>query len=238
MDLNSIMPMRRETVQARFTCKYCHRTFVSEDKYLAHECKQMKRDAELKSPQGQAALGYYQTWMRQLKRLPPPAQSFATSKYFRTFMNFTKFVKDVDLPMPDKFIWYMVQKTFSPTMWMNDEVYSMYLEFLDRKIPPLEQVKLSVNTLLNYSDRRNFDVSDFFDHVEAYEVMHMIRVRKLSPWLLLTSSKFKQFYVNRANEEQRMIIESLIRPSYWADKFDENPDAVGQVKQIVAELGI
>ena len=238
MDLNSIMPMRRETVQARFTCKYCHRTFVSEDKYLAHECKQMKRDKELKSPQGQTAWGYYQTWMRQMKKLPPPAQSFLTSKYFRTFMNFAKFVKDVDLPMPDKFIWYVTQKQFTPTMWMDDEVYTLYLEFLDRKVPPLEQTKMSVNTLLNYSERRNFDVADFFDHVEPYEVMHMVRVRKLSPWLLLTSKKFKQFFVNRVNDEQRLILESLIRPSYWADKFEENPEAVAQIKQVVAALGI
>lgn len=238
MDLNSIMPMRRETVQARFTCKYCHRTFVSEDKYLAHECKQMKRDAELKSPQGQAALGYYQTWMRQMKRLPPPAQSFMTSKYFRTFMNFVKFVKAVDLPMPDKFIWYAVQKQFSPTMWMDDEVYTLYVEYLDRKVSPLEQARMSAETLLNYSDKRNFDVAEFFDHVEPYELMHMIRVRKVSPWVLLTSKKFKHFFVERVNTEQQMILESMIRPSYWADKFEEDPDAVDKVRQIVGALGI
>lgn len=230
--------MRRETVQARFTCKYCHRTFVSEDKYLAHECKQMKRDAELKSPQGQAAWGYYQQWMRQMKKLPPPAQSFVTSKYFRTFMNFTKFVKDVDLPMPDKFIWFVTQKQFTPTMWMSDDVYTLYLEFLDRKVPPLEQAKMSMNTLLNYADRRDFDVAEFFDRVEPYEVMHMVRVRKLSPWILLTSKKFKQFYIERTNDEQRMILESLIRPSYWAEKFKENPEALAQIKQIVEALGI
>lgn len=232
------MPMRRETVQARFTCKYCHRTFVSEDKYLAHECKQMKRDAELKSPQGQAAWGYYQQWMRQMKKLPPPAQSFVTSKYFRTFMNFAKFVKDVDLPMPDKFIWFVTQKQFTPTMWMSDDVYTLYLEFLDRKVPPLEQAKISMNTLLNYADRRDFDVSEFFDRVEPYEVMHMVRVRKLSPWILLTSKKFKQFYIERTNDEQRMILESLIRPSYWAEKFKENPEALAQIRQIVEALGI
>ena len=232
------MPMRRETVQARFTCKYCHRTFVSEDKYLAHECKQMKRDAELKSPQGQAAWGYYQQWMRQMKKLPPPAQSFVTSKYFRTFMNFTKFVKDVDLPMPDKFIWFVTQKQFTPTMWMSDDVYTLYLEFLDRKVPPLEQAKMSMNTLLNYADRRDFDVAEFFNRVEPYEVMHMVRVRKLSPWILLTSKKFKQFYIERTNDEQRMILESLIRPSYWAEKFKESPETLAQIKQIVEALGI
>ena len=153
-------------------------------------------------------------------------------------MNFTKFVKDVDLPMPDKFIWFVTQKQFTPTMWMSDDVYTLYLEFLDRKVPPLEQAKMSMNTLLNYADRRDFDVAEFFDRVEPYEVMHMVRVRKLSPWILLTSKKFKQFYIERTNDEQRMILESLIRPSYWAEKFKENPEALAQIRQIVDALGI
>lgn len=238
VDLNSIMPIRRETMQARFVCKYCHHTFVREDRYLQHECKQMKREAEFKSPTGQAAWHYYQTWMRNLKRLPPPGPSFMTSKYFRTFINFTKFVKDVDLPRPDKFIWYMVEKKFTPTMWMSDEVYAMYLEFLDRKTPAMEQVKLSIDTLLSAADKRGVDVSDVFTVIEPYEIMHWLRVRKLSPWLLLLSKKFRSFFVNDTTDEQKIILESLVRPSYWADKFENNPEDIANIKKCISALDI
>lgn len=238
VDLNSIMPIRREQVHARFVCKFCHRTFVNEDKYMQHECKQMKRDAELKSPVGQAAWGYYQTWMRQLKRMPPPAAAFLTSKYFRTFINFTNFIRSVDLPRPEKFIQYMVEKNFTPTMWMSDEVYTLYLEFLDRRVPPMEHVKMSIDTLLNLSDKYNTDVSVIFDHIEPYEMMHWLRVRKISPWLLLLSKKFKLWFVNNTNDEQKIILESLIRPEYWSHKFESNPEDITSIKKCISALDI
>ena len=238
VDLNSIMPIRREQVHARFVCKYCHRVFVHEDRYLQHECKQMKREAEFKSPTGQAAFHYYQNWMRYLKRMPPPAASFLTSKYFRTFINFTKFVRDVDLPRPDRFVQYMVEKGFTPTMWMSDDVYTLYLEFLDRRTSPMDQAKLSIDTLLNMADRHDVDVSDVFTKLEPHELMHLLRVRKLSPWLLLLSKKFKSYFVTETNDEQKIIIESLVRPSYWADKFGNHPDDIANIKKCISALDI
>lgn len=238
VDLHSIAPIRRPEVQARFVCKYCHRTFVNEDRYLQHECKQMKREAEFKSPVGQAAWHYYQLWMRALNRMPPPGASFVTSKYFRTFINFTNFVRRVDLPNSDRFIKFMVEKQFSPTMWMSDDVYSMYIEYLDRKMSPIDQAKLSIDTLLNIADIRDVDVSGLFDVLDPSEVMHLIRVRKLSPWLLLHSNKFKQFFIHKTNPEQKTIMENLIRPSYWASKFEQYPEAKVQIKKCVEALEI
>ena len=234
------MQQRRSTsaIVSHFTCKHCRKTFVREDRYLQHECKQMKREAELKSPTGQAALHYYQLWMRNMKRMPPPPGTFLTSKYFRTFIEFVKFSKAVDLPMPEKFIWLMVQKSYSPTMWRNDEVYSMYIEFLDRKVPPMEQARLSIKTLIDYAEKKDVDLSEAFNVMTAQEVIHLLRVRRLSPWLLLFSKTFKNLFQNRTTPEQKIIIQNLVRPEYWAEKKDDHPDSVAVIKTYVAEMGI
>jgi hypothetical protein len=176
--------------------------------------------------------------MRAMKRLPPPAGSFLTSKYFRTFINFTQFAKRVDLPRPDKFIWLMVQKGFTPTMWMNDDVYSIYIEFLDIGAEPIEQAKLSIQTLLAYSDKHEIDVSQVFVQMPMHDIIRMIHTRKLSPWLLLFSKTFRHALMNRANDEQKIILENLIRPDYWMTQFEKRPQEVATVKRLVAEMGI
>lgn len=235
MDTNVRRPL---PPQARFTCKACHKVFVLEDRYLQHECKQMKREAELKSPEGQTAWYYYQLWMRAQKRMPPPAQSFLTSKYFRTFISFVQFSKKVELPHVDKFIWLMVTKGFTPVMWTSDEVYTIYLEFCDRKIPPLEQATKTVETLLKYTAVNDMELHEVFDKINIQQIIHLLHVRKISPWLLLFSKSFKNAFVNRATNEQRIILESMIRPSYWPDKFAQYPAEVAKIKLMVAEMGI
>lgn len=230
------MPLTRKT-PVTFVCRACHRNFVREQAYIDHECKQLKRERELKSPEGQAAWQYYHTWMRLKKRASPPADAFVASKYFRTFINFVAFVKRVQLPLPDKFIWLMVKRDFPPTMWMSDAVYSIYLEFLDTKMPPVEQAKNSITTLLDYADTHDIDPEEVFSVINPNELIHLIRVRKLSPWLLLFSRKFAQLF-SELNEEQQSIVETLIKPELWAQKKSQFQNDVDMIKAYIGELGI
>jgi hypothetical protein len=236
--LEHMQTTRRSQIESRFTCKFCHSVFVLENRYLQHKCKQMKRYEEMQSPDGQAALNYYQLWMRNMKRLPPPAASFLTSKYFRTFITFTQFAKRVDLPRPDKFIWLMVQKEYPPTMWMNDDVYSIYIEFLDLGEQPVDQARRSIDTLITYTDKHEIDLSQVFIEMPMHDIIRMLHTRKLSPWLLLFSKTFKHAIVTRASDEQKIILENLIRPDYWLLQFDKRPQEVATIKRLVVEMGI
>ncbi len=221
------------------TCKWCHKVYLRENAYMAHECKQMKREAELKTPIGQAAFDYYQTWMREKKRHSFSPASFLASNYFRTFINFVNFTKQVKLPLPDKFIKLMVQRDYPPTMWINDEVYSQYIGFLDSNIDPMDQVALSIQTLLAYTDKVDIDICDVFEAINPNELIQMVRIRRVSPWLLLFSQKFKQMWVDRLSDEQQSIMESLIQPEYWGDRLSQNTVTTkDQIKKYVSELGI
>lgn len=221
-----------------FVCKWCQKSFVHEDRYIRHKCDQMKKFEELQSPTGQAAYQYYQQWMRSNNRMPPPAQTFLTSKFFRTFVNFATFVKKVHLPYTDKFIWLMKEKDIPPTIWTNDQVYTMFLEFIDHKTTPLEQLKTTVNTLFRYSEKHEIDVSECFKHMSANDVIIMLRTRQLSPWFLLFSKEFKDLLLQRTSPEQKVIIETLIRPDFWADRIAENQQYVEQIKKCVRQMDL
>lgn len=221
-----------------YVCRACHKSFVMEHRFLEHKCKQMIREEEMKSPDGQAAWYYYGLWMRAQKRMPPPATSFMSSKYFRTFVEFVKFIKSVNLPAPDKFIWFMVQKDFTPPMWRSDEVYALYMEYIDRQMPPLEQVGLSIDVLTKRADRADVDISEVFNTFTVNELIHAVRTRQLTPWLLLFSKKFKGILVHTASAEQRIIMENLIRPEYWMGQMEQHAATVPTIKMLVSEMGI
>lgn len=224
--------------EREFICKYCHKVFVREHHYLAHKCTQMKRIEELQTPQGQAAWLYYQTWFRTMKKMPPKSDAFLASKYFRTFVNIAEWFKRIDMPRPEKFIWLMVEKDFPPLMWMMDEAYALYIDFLEHSTTPMEQVQLTIDTLFRIAEKNNVDVSEVFDIIHPNDLIQLIRSRKVSPWLLLMSKKFKQYFINKVSTEQRIILETLIRPESWGARFEKQVDTVNAVKQCVKELNL
>lgn len=235
---NMTPPRRSIADSPHFKCRFCGKQFIREHRYLAHNCKEMQRDEELRTPQGQTALNYYQLWMRTMKRNPPSASAFLTSRYYRTFMNFVDFSKSVDLPKPEKFIWLMVQKDFPPTIWTTDEGYTTYLEFLDRKTSPMDQASLSIETLIAVADKHEIPLGEVFTVLTAQDIIHMLRTRRVSAWLLLFSKKFKYLFANETNIDQRLIIENLIRPEYWGEKLEEYAESVKTIKMLIEEMGI
>ena len=239
LEIAQQMTERRSFVKdtRNYSCAYCHRAFAHEHTMLKHKCETMKRTELLKSPTGQAAWNYYSIWMRAQHRIPANAAVFMASKSFTTFIKFVEFAKKVSLPKPDRFIAYMIKKKFTPNMWTTDPVYAMYLEYIDRTLTPIQQATTSIETIFKVSDNFNVDPSDVFTVIKGHDLIHMLQTRRLSPWLLLNSKKFKTLY-KALPTEQRMIVDGLIRIDYWATKLQEHASEVAQIRLLTAELGI
>ncbi len=224
--------------EKRFQCTFCEQRFHLETRFMKHRCKQMQRDEEFRTTNGQAAWQHYQKWMKAYRRTVPKSSAFLHSKFYNSFIRFAKFVKKVHLPDPELFIKLMKDKEISPTIWHDDQVYALYLEFLDRRAPPIKQAQITINTLFDFATERECDVSDIFNVLTSNEVIHLLRQRRLSPWILLNSTKFTQFFINNVVGEERIIMESIIRPDYWSEKFSTCPEDVERMKLYVAELSL
>jgi len=132
----------------------------------------------------------------------------------------------------------MREKDIAPAIWNSDAVYAIYLEFLDRKGDPNKQAEITINTLFDIAEEHECEVSDVFDVLTPNEVIHYLRQRRLSPWVLLNSKKFQQFFINKVSPEERIIMESIIRPHYWGQKFESRPDARELMRTYVSELNL
>jgi hypothetical protein len=220
-----------------FECKFCAKIFVREASFMKHQCPEMKRADDIKTPDGQAAYSLYALWMKELNRKIPPIETFSISRYYNSFLKFLDRSRKLKFPSNIQFIRLMVGKQLSPMLWCRDECYSMYLEWIDRTLDPIDQAAITVETLYKIAEAGNIEVIKVFTIINHREVMQLIRQRQLSPWLLLCSSQFKTFLI-ALNESERDELLNLIGYSYWATKFENNQNIVNDMKIIAKELGI
>jgi len=205
---------------------------------MKHRCKAMIRAEEFRTVEGQAAWRYYQAWMKAYRRMVPRDRSYLKSKYFNSFMRFATFVKKMKIPDTDAFIWLMKEKDISPTIWTNDQVYSLYLEFMDRKVSPKRHAEITINTLFDEADEREIDVSEIFNNITPNELINLLRRRQVSPWFLLNSKKFKEFFIKSTSSEEKIIMGSIIKHHYWKKKFEDNPNDVKHMQLYAKELNL
>ncbi len=218
-------------------CEYCGVRFKKESAFMNHECSEMIKHKILKTPDGILAYNYYKLWMEKKGRRAPDATTFVYSRYFTSFVNFVLFAKKVHLPNVERYIHLMCVRDLSPMLWCRDECYAIFIEWADKTSTPLEQAEITIETILDYSKKYDFQPSEFFSKVHYSEVITLIQQRKLSMWILLNSKKFKETLSVLPQGERTQLAEK-IGFEYWSRKLNCDPDSVAIMKQITAELGI
>lgn len=102
----------------------------------------------------------------------------------------------------------------------------------------MDQTQTSIKTLIKIAEKHDVDLADVFTKLTVPELIRMLQTRQLSPWLLLHSVKFKEIYRNQCSTEQKMIMGTLIKGDFWAQKIEDNQEAVEKIKLLVSEMGI
>ena len=222
-----------------FECQYCYKTFQVETSYMKHECKEKLRYDSLTSVQGMAAYQLYKMWLTTQGKATPSPETFLSSRYYNAFMNFADFIKKYRIPEPVRFIELMNSSGgMSPMLWCRDENYSVYLEWYDKMTSPIDQAENSIKELYKIMELRNLgNVSDVVEQLNHREIVEYVRLRKISPWILLCSKKFKD-KLSTLPKDERIQIGNIIGLVHYADKFEKNPDIVTQMKEITSALGI
>lgn len=220
----------------KFECKYCEKKFKQETWFLKHECKEKKRYDKFDTPKGQLAYLIYKRWILKSKHGRVSKDSFLTSRYYRTFIRISEYLIDVNIVNTNMFVDYMVNKKYTPHLWCGNDAYVEFLNHLDHKERPKKMIEISINTILKESDKRNIKPSEFFDSVDAYEIIHLFQSRKLSPWVVCFSDKFRKFYREKLKSDQRIFMDTLLNVDKWVKKFGKHPRIVKQVKVYIKEL--
>lgn len=241
-DLSATASSRRVKQEATYTpewkCEYCQKVLANETYFMKHKCKEKERTLELATPVGQAAYSFYCDWMKYYKRKAPSIDTFGTSRYYSSFVEFAKHVKKLSIGEPGKFLEIMCDKDISPMLWRRDQCYTLYLEWMDKKQEPLEQVRVSIETLLDLAEKEEVaSLSDIFTHLGTRRLAELIRLRKVSPWFLFCSKKFIS-YLKSIPQDEANELSSIVNPSYWGNKLMEHKALVKEIMEINSEMGL
>lgn len=222
-----------------FQCKACKKPFILEHRFVQHKCKKMLREEEIRTAVGRQAWELYRLWMHRKGRRVLTIDAFLTSGLYSCFTRFARYIKDIGLAHPDKFVELMIKKDYMPSMWLSTEVYTVYLEEYDKTVNPEKQVIDSVHTIDDFCEDKSIHTAEFFSNVSPAEIIYFLRKKKLSPWLLLRSKKFVVMYKERFTEEQRAIASSFLNVEAWKKKFKKDAEFVqGKVDVIIRGLGL
>ncbi len=215
-----------------FECEYCHTKWVKEDKFLAHTCEPMLRARIMNTFKGKAGHALYGYWFRQKGFKAPSVATFMKSKLFYSFVHLLDFADKMKIGDIQQYIDVMITRNIDPPFWKRDDVYAYYLEYLDRRVSPIKSVTKSLKTLVALAERLDIDVSDIFDVLHPGDIMQMLQTRKLSPWLLLFSPKFKAKLAEMDSSSQQAI-NDFIQFDYWMTQIKYYQDDVVHIKRIM-----
>ncbi len=219
-------------------CDFCHKNFKRECYYLNHKCKFMERVELFKKPLGQTAYLIFNQWRKICKYPSVTVDTFVKSKYFNSFINYTKFTQQQSVPDKMGYIELMVEKGIMPYSWCDSDVYDFYIENFDNEYTIDQKIDVSITTLQELSRKHDCEIGKIFERISPIQVIKYITSRKLSPWLLLPSEKFMHFITYKTNKEERMLFRSFVNISVWKQHFIDNPEKLIEIKEINRQLGI
>jgi hypothetical protein len=198
----------------------------------------MKRYELFDTVDGQFALYAFNKW-RLFKKLPPAKiDVFTSSRYFKAFIRFAEYSRTQSIPDNLGFIRMMVEKGLSPFFWCDYDVYDSYVQRFDESYTIDMKVQISIDTLTEISETYQCTMGEVFDNIPLIDILKLITTRRLSPWLLLPSQKFKMLLMNRTSQEEQMLFSKFVDITKWRKEFEKNPDVLSTIKQLNATLGI
>lgn len=204
---------------------------------MKHECTAMLRSREIQTIVGQQGYKMYCNWLEKQRKKAPVVETFMSSAYYSSFIKFANWTRETGIPDTFKYIELMVEAKIAPALWRRGEAYQIFIEWADRKSDPYEQVNNSIETILALSEGLEIPTGEVFGQFSSGEISELIQQRRLSPWLLFCSIKFRE-WTGSLHEGERVELMKNIGISYWSGKLEKSPEVVKNVREIAIALGI
>lgn len=204
---------------------------------MKHECTQMVRSREVQGVIGQQAYALYKLWLEKQRRKPPPPETFVTSTYYTAFYRFAEFTRTTGVQRPDLYVDLMVKEGLSPSLWRSDDAYRIYIEHIDRKMDPYDQLQETLKVIDDLAHQKSCAVSSVFEHMRFGEVLSLVSKKHLTPWFLFCSNAFRT-WMSKLDQGERELLLMTIGHTYWREALDRRPDVVEDMKRVANDLGL
>jgi len=222
-----------------YICVHCKSKFSKEKTLMIHMCEQKRR--HLAKDDKHVILGFY-TFNRfyqinQKNTVDKTYDEFSKSPYYNAFVKFGSFVNNINPLYANNFIDWIVKSGVKIDHWCRDELYEKYVINLIHTESVETALERSINHMTAWAETNNSIWNHYFNYVSTNRAMFDIKDGKISPWILLNSSKGKEL-LNQFRDDQLAAISNIIDPQVWVKKFKKQIKDLELVKNIIKESNL
>lgn len=221
----------------RHSCDFCKKSFASEKTLIAHACEKKRR--WLWKDEKYAMMGYrayqmfYEVGMKSKK--PKSQEDFIDSQYYSEFIRFGKHLVDINAIDPMGFTEFLIRANMALKDWSSPRAYEVWVRELGRKEHPVKALERNILLMEQWARDTGEDWTDFFRLVSPPLATKWIKTGRLSPWLLFTVG---DDLVERLSDEQLGMVEELLNPHFWSNKFETYAEEVRNIREELRSVGV
>lgn len=222
-----------------FVCTHCKSKFTKEKTLMIHMCEQKRR--HLAKDEKHVVLGFYTFnkfyQLNQKSMTNKTYEEFTKSPYYNAFVKFGSFVNNINPLYTNNFIEWIVKSGVKIDHWCRDELYEKYILELIHTESVETALERSITHMTLWAETNNSEWNHYFSYVSTNRAMFDIKDGKISPWLVLNSSKGKEL-LNQFRDDQLSAISNIIDPQIWVKKFKKQSNDLELVKKIIKESNL
>ena len=227
------------TTAQKYACGFCKRSFRNERTLSAHMCTKKRRKLDEGNVASRIGLHLFQRFyeLNTPTKRPKTFDEFIDSRYYTSFVKFARHLMDLRPVDQGRFIDFVFQNGIKDRDWCKDKVYEAYIVDLLSKEPASRGLERSIKTMNEWAEKSGHPYNEFFLHVAPAEATHLVKMGKISPWVLYLAETSDHLW-SRLSSEQAEIVSGVIDPKIWRAKFELKKDDCTFSREVLREAGI
>jgi len=222
-----------------FVCRFCDKVFVRESSFVKHLCEKKKKFIDRELPHVRLGYSVYCLFYKFNYGKEQPADHFRKSKLYNAFVQFGRYMIDVQAIEPLEFAQFVIEKGASLPIdrWGTDAVYETYVRNRTMKETPEVAAERTILLMQQWAIESGNDYRDFFRLISTPRAVHWIRSGRISPWMLYATQSGQEL-LQRFNGEEVNIVSGYIDPAMWKRRIKLFAKEVDSLSEIFKEVGL
>ena len=225
------------TLERKFTCTFCDKTFSRESWYKKHMCEKKRRFIkanEITSISGHRLFNHWQRRAKLLRRGKEKTMTeFVRSPYYNTFITLAEFVSRVNVITGYSYVDWLVDNKVPERKWTDNEGQGMqdYFDYIRKTEDPETQATSTCKSIKDWCELKGINSDIFFEKITPGQALNMVRANELSPWVLFGYTPCVEGLVSRIGDEVLFTLDDHISVRYWIDKVAKEKDNAVRVTE-------
>jgi hypothetical protein len=222
-----------------FECKYCGVKFRREKTLTTHMCSKKKRYMDIETAGSRFGFRTFQKFyeLTTKSKKPKTQQEFIDSPYYTDFAKFGNHLSNLKPIYVEQYIEFVVLGGVKLKDWTQDSIYYLFVQDMVKKEPPTSAAERTITEIMQWAEKNETPFTQFFSDVTANEAAHLIKMGRISPWVLYLCESGEKL-MERFNEDHSKMIGDVIDPGFWMKRFKKSTEDVEYIKSILEQAGL